>query len=95
MQLKRSGQRGQELLYTEAEEATLLEAVTRQPDWEQWSVCDSDLSKCSPELHKWKVKPVINTKPVYSHLTRDMLLKTLTMLNLPDVIKSVALSPYL
>jgi hypothetical protein len=27
----------------EAEEHPLLEAVTKQRDWEHWSVCDSDM----------------------------------------------------
>jgi hypothetical protein len=38
-----ASQQGQEPIDTEAEDATLLEALTKQRDWEHLSLCNSDL----------------------------------------------------
>jgi hypothetical protein len=51
----------------EAEEHPLLEAVTEQCDWGHWSWVWKRFVKCSHELCKYPIDPIINPKPIYSH----------------------------
>jgi hypothetical protein len=51
-----------------AEKRHLLEADTKQRDWEYRSVCDGDFYRVVTNcVYNSLIKPITNPKPVYSH----------------------------